>query len=126
MAGWCFVHNNFRWYSLENTRSECATEKIELPICLRLHLSGYTCLDISGCFCNSKKNTIILTTNLYFQVLLANKLDEDIKISYTAAVSPLFISFITLILMSFSAKGGNRCNSPPNPTKKKNTYQICF
>lgn len=43
------------------------------------------------------------------QVLLANKLDDDIKISYTAVVSPLFISFITLILMSFSAKGGNKC-----------------
>jgi hypothetical protein len=44
-----------------------------------------------------------------FQVLLANKLDEEIRMSYTAVVSPLFISFTTLILMSFSAKGGNRC-----------------
>lgn len=53
--------------------------------------------------------TFLVIPILIFQVLLANKLDEDIKISYTAAVSPLFISFITLILMSFSAKGGNRC-----------------
>lgn len=44
-----------------------------------------------------------------FQVLLANKLDGDIRLSYTAVVSPLFISFVTLILMSFSAKGGNKC-----------------
>lgn len=44
-----------------------------------------------------------------FQVLLANKLDEDIRMSFTAVVSPLFISFITLILMSFSAKGSNKC-----------------
>lgn len=41
--------------------------------------------------------------------MLANKLDDDIKISYTAVVTPLFISFITLIIMSFSAKGGNKC-----------------
>lgn len=53
--------------------------------------------------------TFLVIPVLIFQVLLANKLDEDIKISYTAAVSPLFVSFITLILMSFSAKGGNRC-----------------
>lgn len=45
----------------------------------------------------------------FLQVLLANKLDDDIKISYTAVVSPLFVSFVTLILMSFSAKGGNKC-----------------
>lgn len=44
-----------------------------------------------------------------FQVLLADKLDDDIRISYTAVVSPLFVSFITLILMSFGAKGGNKC-----------------
>lgn len=42
-------------------------------------------------------------------MLLADKLDDDIQISYTAVVSPLFISFITLILMSFGAKGGNKC-----------------
>ncbi|KAJ8939329.1 hypothetical protein NQ318_005690 [Aromia moschata] len=45
---------------------------------------------------------------LIFQVLLANKLDDDIRMSYIAVVSPLFISFVTLILMSFSAKGGNK------------------
>ncbi|CAH2007497.1 unnamed protein product [Acanthoscelides obtectus] len=45
---------------------------------------------------------------LVFQVLLADKLDDDIRISYIAVVSPLFVSFTTLILMSFSAKGGNK------------------
>lgn len=29
--------------------------------------------------------------------------------SFIAVVSPLFVSFITLILMSFSAKGANKC-----------------
>lgn len=53
--------------------------------------------------------TFLVIPILIFQVLLANKLDDDIKISYTAVVTPLFISFITLILMSFSAKGGNKC-----------------
>lgn len=49
------------------------------------------------------------TISLLFQVLLANKLDEDIRMSFIAVVSPLFVSFITLILMSFSAKGANKC-----------------
>lgn len=44
-----------------------------------------------------------------FQVLLANKLDKNIDVSFIAIVSPLFISFVTLIIMSFSAKGGNKC-----------------
>jgi hypothetical protein len=52
--------------------------------------------------------TFLVIPILIFQVLLANKLDEEIRMSYTAVVSPLFISFTTLILMSFSAKGGNR------------------
>ncbi|XP_076256361.1 transmembrane protein 185B isoform X2 [Rhynchophorus ferrugineus] len=52
--------------------------------------------------------TFLVIPILIFQVLLANKLDEDIRISYTAVVSPLFISFVTLILMSFSAKGANK------------------
>nr|CAD7587655.1 unnamed protein product [Timema genevievae] len=43
-----------------------------------------------------------------FKVLLANKLDDDISLSYIGVVSPLFISYCTLILMSFGAKGGNR------------------
>ncbi|XP_057654384.1 transmembrane protein 185B isoform X3 [Diorhabda carinulata] len=52
--------------------------------------------------------TFLVIPILVFQVLLADKLDDDIRLSYTAVVSPLFISFITLILMSFSAKGGNK------------------
>lgn len=44
-----------------------------------------------------------------FQVLLTNKLDGDINMTYTGIVTPLFVSFTTLILMSFSAKGGNKC-----------------
>lgn len=46
---------------------------------------------------------------ILFKVLLANKLDEDISLSYIGVVSPLFLSYFTLILMSFGAKGGNRC-----------------
>jgi hypothetical protein len=46
---------------------------------------------------------------ILFKVLLANKLDEDISLSYIGVVSPLFLSYCTLILMSFGAKGGNRC-----------------
>lgn len=52
--------------------------------------------------------TFLVIPVLIFQVLLANKLDEDIRMSFIAVVSPLFVSFITLILMSFSAKGANK------------------
>lgn len=43
------------------------------------------------------------------QVLLANKLDGDISFNYTTVATPLLLSHLTLIFMSFGAKGGNRC-----------------
>ncbi|XP_075219363.1 transmembrane protein 185B isoform X2 [Lycorma delicatula] len=52
--------------------------------------------------------TFLVVPILVFQVLLTNKLDGDINMSYTGVVSPLFVSYITLMLMSFSAKGGNK------------------
>ena len=44
-----------------------------------------------------------------FQVLLANRLDGDNHFKYTAITVPLFISLITLVGLSFGAKGGNHC-----------------
>ena len=44
-----------------------------------------------------------------FQVLLANRLDGDNHFKYTAITVPLFVSLITLIGLSFGAKGGNHC-----------------
>ncbi|XP_049840226.1 transmembrane protein 185B isoform X1 [Schistocerca gregaria] len=52
--------------------------------------------------------TFLVIPILIFQVLLANKLDGAITLSYVGVVSPLFLSYCTLILMSFGAKGGNR------------------
>uniref|UniRef100_A0A1B6F6R2 Transmembrane protein 185B n=2 Tax=Proconiini TaxID=565685 RepID=A0A1B6F6R2_9HEMI len=52
--------------------------------------------------------TFLVVPILVFQVLLTNKLDGDINMTYTGIVTPLFVSFTTLILMSFSAKGGNK------------------
>lgn len=43
------------------------------------------------------------------QVVLANKLDREIDASYVTIASPLFVSFSTLMLMSFGAKGANKC-----------------
>ncbi|KAF0301670.1 Transmembrane protein 185B [Amphibalanus amphitrite] len=40
-------------------------------------------------------------------VLLANKLDDLSTLSYFATVSPLFVTFLTLMLMSFSSKPNN-------------------
>jgi len=47
--------------------------------------------------------------SIFFQVLLTNKLDENMNISYMAAVSPLCLTYIQLILTSFSNKRSNKC-----------------
>lgn len=57
-----------------------------------------------------------LLLNYSFQVLLANKLDEDISLNYTTVAMPLLLSHLTLIFMSFGAKGGNRCKYHKNIT----------
>ena len=44
-----------------------------------------------------------------FQILLVNKEDGVNSLPYIAVVLPLLISLLTLILMSFGAKGGNHC-----------------
>jgi hypothetical protein len=43
---------------------------------------------------------------LVFLVLLTNKLDNTVKISYFAATSPLFLTFFTLLITSFGSRGG--------------------
>lgn len=43
---------------------------------------------------------------LVFLVLLTNKLDESIRISFFSASTPLFLTFVTLIMASFGARGG--------------------
>lgn len=45
---------------------------------------------------------------LVFLVLLTNKLDNTLKISYFAATTPLFLTFVTLIITSFGTRGGNQ------------------
>lgn len=46
---------------------------------------------------------------LVFQVLLADKLDGDLDWPFIAVAGPLLLALFTLILLSFSAKGGNKC-----------------
>jgi hypothetical protein len=45
---------------------------------------------------------------LVFLVLLTNKLDETVNISYFAATSPLLLTFFTLVITSFGTRGGNQ------------------
>uniref|UniRef100_U5EWF6 Putative conserved plasma membrane protein n=1 Tax=Corethrella appendiculata TaxID=1370023 RepID=U5EWF6_9DIPT len=45
---------------------------------------------------------------LVFQVLLADKLDGDLDWPFIAVAGPLLLALFTLILLSFSAKGGNK------------------
>ena len=45
---------------------------------------------------------------LVFLVLLTNKLDETVRISFFAATSPLFLTFFTLIITSFGTRGNHQ------------------
>merc|ERR1719367_413424 len=45
---------------------------------------------------------------LVFLVLLTNKLDGSIRISFFSAFAPLFLTFFTLIITSFGSRGGNQ------------------
>lgn len=45
---------------------------------------------------------------LVFQVLLADKLDGDLNWPFILVTSPLILALFSLILLSFSAKGGNK------------------
>ena len=44
-----------------------------------------------------------------FQVLLTNKLDNNIEIKFIGVVSPLFLTYTQLILMSFNNRKNNKC-----------------
>lgn len=43
---------------------------------------------------------------LVFLVLLTNKLDGAIRISFFTACAPLFLTFFTLVITSFGSRGG--------------------
>lgn len=45
---------------------------------------------------------------LVFLVLLTNKLDNTVKVSYFSACTPLFLTLFTLVIASFGSKGGNQ------------------
>ena len=49
---------------------------------------------------------ILVIPLLAFLVLLTNKLDGSIRVSYFAASAPLFLTFFTLVITSFGSKGG--------------------
>ena len=49
---------------------------------------------------------------LVFLVLLTNKLDGSLRISYFTAFLPLFFTLLSLIVNSFGARGGTRIETP--------------
>lgn len=53
-------------------------------------------------------NCLTVLPILIFQVLLADKLDDDLHWTYIAVGSPLIMALFILIMLSFSAKGGNK------------------
>ena len=46
---------------------------------------------------------------LLLQVLIADKLDGDLNKPFIVVMGPLLLALFVLVLLSFSAKGGNKC-----------------
>lgn len=57
-------------------------------------------------YCFRLESSILHQT---FQITLASKLNGNTSATYTSVVSPLYISYVTLILMSFTTKRANQC-----------------
>lgn len=45
---------------------------------------------------------------IYFQVVICDKLEGELKFPFIIVFSPLLVSIFALIVLSFSAKGGNK------------------
>lgn len=56
-------------------------------------------------------NSLTVIPILVYQVLLADRLDGDLKSTFTVISIPLFMGLFALILLSFNSKGGNKCKS---------------
>lgn len=55
-------------------------------------------------------NSLTVIPILVYQVLLADKLDGDLRsLPFTVVSIPLFMGLFALILLSFNSKGGNKC-----------------
>lgn len=55
-------------------------------------------------------NSLTVIPILVYQVLLADKLDGDLRsLPFTVISIPLFMGLFALILLSFNSKGGNKC-----------------
>ncbi|CAD7087450.1 unnamed protein product [Hermetia illucens] len=53
-------------------------------------------------------NTFTALPVLCFQVIIADKLEGELKFPYIIVFTPLLVAVFTLIILSFSAKGGNK------------------
>lgn len=94
----------------ENAPNQRPTKADFSQLCLRLHFSRRTYFSVPSEFNNDLKSSMQINYILcLLQVLLANKLDGDSVLGYTIIAAPLLLSHMTLIFMSFGAKGGNRC-----------------
>lgn len=71
-------------------------------------------------------NSLTVLPILVYQVLLADKLDGDLKWPFIAVSAPLLIALITLVLLSFSAKGGNKCKYSNNLLSQGSTREFIY
>lgn len=58
--------------------------------------------------CSAIGNTATVLPILVFQVLLADKLDGDLPWPFWMVASPLCVALAVMVVLSFSAKGGNK------------------
>lgn len=64
------------------------------------------CFQVSNYLLHLEELCLNLQLHL-FQVLICDKLDGEIKFPYIGVFAPLLVSILALIILSFTAKGGN-------------------
>lgn len=116
-----FVRHSVCSSFTENTADQCSSKADFLEFSISVYISRRSHFSVPGWLraVTSLNNlqsifsflAAAFTSLSHFQVLLANKLDGDISTNYTTVAMPLIVSHITLIFMSFGAKGGNKCET---------------
>ena len=103
LSGGCPLHHHLRRDPPQDAGCQSGMSSIN-KIC-----HGFTYLSFQDHRRSSTNSALgysfLVVPLLVFLVLLTNKLDQTVKISFFAATSPLFLTFFTLIITSFGTRG---------------------
>ena len=80
-------------------------------LCHKVKIANWTSQDCIvwfsvSCICLLTGYSFLVIPLLVFLVLITNKLDRTVEMKYFAACAPLFLTFFTLMIASFGARGG--------------------